>query len=164
MRKNAFISDTFPLFFLPPGLHAFLSAALSVYLADPASFIPLLSDYGSKCVFTLGRLLGTDWWVFGFSFFNNSILPDPLKLIRIITKPFYVRDSAGLFAAAGGPAGLEVLVHHSSVSTLSCCLLCLPFSMELPAHTSAAVLRLYDSCDVVRSLLQVRHLQTSSLM
>lgn len=51
-----------------------------------------------------------------------------------------------------------MLVSHSSVSTLSCYLLCLPFSIELPAHAAAALLQLYDSCDVVGSLLQVRTL------
>lgn len=93
-------------------------------------------------------------------FTNISILPDPLKLIKKIKKQtFYIRDSVDLFAA-GGPGGLEALVSHSSVSTLSCYLLCLPFSMELPPHTTATILQLYDSCNVVRSLLQVRHLQT----
>lgn len=64
----------------------------------------------------------------------------------------------GLFAA-GGPGGVQVAASHSSVSTLSCYLLCLPFSMELPPHTTAALLQLYDSSNVVGSLLQVRRLR-----
>eukprot|EP00066_Takifugu_rubripes_P020697 XP_011609963.1 PREDICTED: serine/threonine-protein kinase 36 [Takifugu rubripes] len=111
-----------PEFCSANGLHAFLSTALSLYLEDPASCLPVLSDHGSNCVFTLSRLLGT--------------------------------DCVGLFAA-GSPDGLEVLVSHSSVSVLSCYLLCFPFSMDLPPHTTATILQLYDSCNVVGSLLQV---------
>lgn len=93
---------------------------------------------------------------FLFQYFNSATrCPEASNKNKL----FYIRDSVGLFAA-GGPDGLEVLVSHSSVSTLSCYLLCLPFSMELPPRTTAAILQLYDSCNVVRSLLQVRHLQT----
>lgn len=141
-------------FALPPGLHAFLSTALSLYLEDPPSCIPVLSDYGSNCVFTLGRLLGTDWSVPTSLMFSSNIsfLPQTLKLTK---RTLLYPDSVGLFAA-GSPDGLAVLVSHSSVSELCCYLLCFPFSMELPPHTTAAVLQLYDSCNVVRSLLQVR--------
>ncbi|XP_049447377.1 serine/threonine-protein kinase 36 isoform X4 [Epinephelus fuscoguttatus] len=42
------------------GLHSFLSTALFVFTKDPYSCIPLFSDHESKCVYTLGWLLGTD--------------------------------------------------------------------------------------------------------
>ncbi|CAJ1064104.1 serine/threonine-protein kinase 36 isoform X2 [Xyrichtys novacula] len=42
------------------GLYSFLSTALTVFTKDPYSCVPLFSDCQSKCVFTLGRLLGTD--------------------------------------------------------------------------------------------------------
>ncbi|XP_014873126.1 serine/threonine-protein kinase 36 isoform X1 [Poecilia latipinna] len=42
-----------------------------------------------------------------------------------------------------------------SLSTLSCHLLCFPFALDLPPHTMAAVLQVYDSCHVASSLLQV---------
>ncbi|XP_049897195.1 serine/threonine-protein kinase 36 isoform X4 [Epinephelus moara] len=47
-------------FCLANGLHSFLSTALFVFTKDPYSCIPLFSDHESKCVYTLGRLLGTD--------------------------------------------------------------------------------------------------------
>ncbi|XP_029030354.1 serine/threonine-protein kinase 36 [Betta splendens] len=42
------------------GLYSFLSASLLVFTKDPYSSIPLFSESDSKCVYTLGRLLGTD--------------------------------------------------------------------------------------------------------
>ncbi|XP_029304048.1 serine/threonine-protein kinase 36 isoform X2 [Cottoperca gobio] len=42
------------------GLHSFLSTALFVFTKVPYSCIPLFSERESKCVHTLGRLLGTD--------------------------------------------------------------------------------------------------------
>ncbi|XP_022044559.2 serine/threonine-protein kinase 36 isoform X2 [Acanthochromis polyacanthus] len=42
------------------GLHSFLSAVLFIFTKDPYSCIPLFSENGSKCVYTLGLLLGTD--------------------------------------------------------------------------------------------------------
>ncbi|XP_008283348.1 serine/threonine-protein kinase 36 [Stegastes partitus] len=42
------------------GLHSFLSAVLFVVTKDPSSCIPLFSENGSTCVYTLGLLLGTD--------------------------------------------------------------------------------------------------------
>ncbi|KAM9332547.1 serine/threonine-protein kinase 36 [Pholidichthys leucotaenia] len=42
------------------GLYSFLSAVLFVFTKDPYSCIPLFSDNESKCVDTLGYLLGTD--------------------------------------------------------------------------------------------------------
>ncbi|XP_026185072.1 serine/threonine-protein kinase 36 isoform X2 [Mastacembelus armatus] len=42
------------------GLYSFLSIALHVFTKDPFSCIPLFSESGSKCVYTLGWLLGTD--------------------------------------------------------------------------------------------------------
>ncbi|XP_018547839.1 serine/threonine-protein kinase 36 [Lates calcarifer] len=42
------------------GLYSFLSAALYDFTKDPYSCIPLFSASESKCVYTLGRLLGTD--------------------------------------------------------------------------------------------------------
>ncbi|XP_059206951.1 serine/threonine-protein kinase 36 [Centropristis striata] len=104
------------------GLHSFLSTALFVFTKDPYSCIPLFSDHESKCVYTLGRLLGT--------------------------------DCLHLFAE-GSPGRLDVDVSHNSLSVLSCHLLCFPFALDLPSHTMATILQLYDSCDIVASLLQV---------
>ncbi|XP_070774102.1 serine/threonine-protein kinase 36 [Enoplosus armatus] len=42
------------------GLYSFLSTALFVFTMDPYSCIPLFSECESKCVYTLGQLLGTD--------------------------------------------------------------------------------------------------------
>ncbi|XP_034406806.1 serine/threonine-protein kinase 36 [Cyclopterus lumpus] len=42
------------------GLHSFLSTALFVFTKDPYSCMALFSEHESKCVFTLGQLLGTD--------------------------------------------------------------------------------------------------------
>ncbi|XP_035522787.1 serine/threonine-protein kinase 36 [Morone saxatilis] len=56
LSKTAIDSD----FCSAHGLHSFLSTALFVYTKDPYSCIPLFSDFESKCVYTLGRLLGTD--------------------------------------------------------------------------------------------------------
>ncbi|XP_070699860.1 serine/threonine-protein kinase 36 [Pempheris klunzingeri] len=42
------------------GLYSFLSTALFVFTKDPYSCIPLFSMCKSKCVYTLGQLLGTD--------------------------------------------------------------------------------------------------------
>ncbi|XP_041864512.1 serine/threonine-protein kinase 36 isoform X2 [Melanotaenia boesemani] len=42
------------------GLHSFLSVVLFVFTKDPYSCIPLFSDSESKCVHTLGQLLGDD--------------------------------------------------------------------------------------------------------
>lgn len=105
-------------------------------------------------MFTLSRLLGTDWLVFTSLVISSNIsfLPQSRQLTK---KTLFHPDSVGLFAA-GGPAGLEVLVSHRSVSVLSCYLLCFPFSMDPPPHTTATILQLYDSCNVVGSLLQVR--------
>lgn len=47
-----------------PGLYSFLSTTLFIFTKDPYSCIPLFSDSESRCLFALGRLLGTDWSVF----------------------------------------------------------------------------------------------------
>ncbi|KAK5858369.1 hypothetical protein PBY51_002515 [Eleginops maclovinus] len=99
------------------GLHSFLSIALFVFTKDPYSCIPLFSECESKCVYTLGLLLGTD----------------SLHL-----------------SAEGNPER-----HDDSLSVLSCHLLCFPFALDLPPHTMATILQLYDSCGIVESLLQV---------
>lgn len=52
--------------FLPPfatGLCAFLSIVLLVFTKDPHSCVPLFLESESKCVYTLGHLLDTDWLV-----------------------------------------------------------------------------------------------------
>lgn len=51
-----------------PGLYSFLSTTLFIFTKDPYSCIPLFSDGQSRCLFALGRLLGTDWSVLPFSF------------------------------------------------------------------------------------------------
>ncbi|XP_053298360.1 serine/threonine-protein kinase 36 [Pleuronectes platessa] len=42
------------------GLFSFLSTAFFLFTGDPHSCIPLFSERGSRCVYTLGRMLGTD--------------------------------------------------------------------------------------------------------
>nr|XP_019941583.1 PREDICTED: serine/threonine-protein kinase 36 isoform X1 [Paralichthys olivaceus]XP_019941584.1 PREDICTED: serine/threonine-protein kinase 36 isoform X1 [Paralichthys olivaceus]XP_019941585.1 PREDICTED: serine/threonine-protein kinase 36 isoform X1 [Paralichthys olivaceus] len=42
------------------GMFSFLSTAFFVFIKDPYSCIALFSESGSKCVYTLGQLLGTD--------------------------------------------------------------------------------------------------------
>lgn len=51
------------VFISTPGLYSFLSTTLFIFTKDPYSCIPLFSDCESRCLFTLGRLLGTDWLV-----------------------------------------------------------------------------------------------------
>lgn len=51
-----------------PGLYSFLSTTLFIFTKDPYSCIPLFSDCDSRCLFTLGRLLGTDWLVLAVFF------------------------------------------------------------------------------------------------
>ncbi|XP_040907664.1 serine/threonine-protein kinase 36 [Toxotes jaculatrix] len=104
------------------GLYSLLSAALFVFTKDPYSCIPLFSESESKCVYALGRLLGT--------------------------------DCLHLFAE-GSPGRLEVDLSHDNLSVLSCHLLCFPFALDLPSHTTSTILQLYDSCGIVASLLQV---------
>ncbi|XP_017287425.1 serine/threonine-protein kinase 36 isoform X2 [Kryptolebias marmoratus] len=53
------------------------------------------------------------------------------------------------------PGRSEVEQSRSSLSSLSCHLLCFPFALDLPSHTASTVLQLYDSCGVASSLLQV---------
>ncbi|XP_040007467.1 serine/threonine-protein kinase 36 [Xiphias gladius] len=55
----------------------------------------------------------------------------------------------------GSPGGIEVNMSHDSLSVLSCKLLCFPFALDLPLHTMSTILHLYDSCGIVKSLLQV---------
>ncbi|XP_042355167.1 serine/threonine-protein kinase 36 [Plectropomus leopardus] len=54
------LAKTSPDFCSENGLHSFLSTALFIFTKDPYSCIPLFSDPESKCVSTLGQLLGTD--------------------------------------------------------------------------------------------------------
>ncbi|XP_038565198.1 serine/threonine-protein kinase 36 isoform X1 [Micropterus salmoides] len=42
------------------GLYSFLSTTLFLFTKDPYSCIPLFSECESKCVYTLGQMLGTD--------------------------------------------------------------------------------------------------------
>lgn len=67
------MGDTPPFVSLStPGLYSFLSTTLFIFTKDPYSCIPLFSDSQSRCLFALGRLLGTDWSVLPF-FFSHSI-------------------------------------------------------------------------------------------
>lgn len=51
-----------------PGLYSFLSTTLFIFTKDPYSCVPLFSDSESRCLFALGRLLGTDWLVLPYFF------------------------------------------------------------------------------------------------
>ncbi|XP_067347906.1 serine/threonine-protein kinase 36 isoform X2 [Channa argus] len=104
------------------GVYSFLSTVLLVFTKDPYSCIPLFSESESKCIYTLGLLLGT--------------------------------DCLHLFAE-GSPRIFEVNLSHHSLSMLSCQLLCFPFALDLPSKTMSTILQLYDSCNIVTSLIQV---------
>ncbi|XP_037604268.1 serine/threonine-protein kinase 36 [Sebastes umbrosus] len=52
--------DGRPDFCSANGLHSFLFTSLFVFTKDPLSCIPLFCERESKCVYTLGRLLGAD--------------------------------------------------------------------------------------------------------
>ncbi|XP_074467737.1 serine/threonine-protein kinase 36 [Sebastes fasciatus] len=52
--------DGRPDFCSANGLHSFLFTSLFVFTKDPFSCIPLFCERESKCVYTLGRLLGAD--------------------------------------------------------------------------------------------------------
>ncbi|KAF7205851.1 serine/threonine-protein kinase 36 isoform X1 [Nothobranchius furzeri] len=53
------------------------------------------------------------------------------------------------------PGNADIEPSFYSLSSLSCHLLCFPFALDLPSHTTSTVLQLYDSCGIVSSLLQV---------
>lgn len=132
----------------------------STWRTPPPAFLPSLIMGPTACSLLATCWAQTGWFSHLFmSSSNMSFLPQAPPPVLTTSARLFHPYSLGLFAA-GSPGGLEVLVSHSSVSVLSCYLLCFPFSMELPPHTTATVLQLYDSCNVVRSLLQVRRVQT----
>uniref|UniRef100_A0A667YY38 non-specific serine/threonine protein kinase n=3 Tax=Myripristis murdjan TaxID=586833 RepID=A0A667YY38_9TELE len=49
---------------------------------------------------------------------------------------------------------LQEDLRHSSLSVLSCHLLCFPFALDLPSNTVSRILQLYASCGIVTGLLQ----------
>ncbi|RVE63719.1 hypothetical protein OJAV_G00139200 [Oryzias javanicus] len=104
------------------GFQSFLSLALYVFTLDPYSCVPLFIQNESKCVHTLGCLLG----------------PDSLDL--------FTKDP---------PGRTEEELSCSSLTTLSCHLLCFPFALDLPPLSMSSVLQVYDSCGITSSLLQV---------
>lgn len=144
-------------FLFPPGLYSFLSMSLLVFTKDPYSCIPLFSKSESKCVYTLGRLLGTDWLVYRltYCFTCTMYLGAARPLYLELTITHFIPYSLHLFAE-GSPGRLELDLSHDSVSELSCHLLCFPFALDLSPHTMSTVLQLYDSCGIVTSLMQVR--------
>lgn len=133
------------------GLHSLLSVLLFVFTQDPYSCVPLFSNSSSECVFTLSRLLSPGWSVLGrfhqprrLLTFRAAELTAACFLLHSL--PWRVEDA---------PGRSEVELSRSSLSSLSCHLLCFPFALDLPSHTASAVLQAYDSCGVASSLLQV---------
>ncbi|XP_054611388.1 serine/threonine-protein kinase 36-like [Dunckerocampus dactyliophorus] len=57
--------------------------------------------------------------------------------------------------AEGNPVKLGEGLSHKTFIELSCHFLCLPFALDLDSNTSSRILQLYDSCGVVKGLLQV---------
>ncbi|XP_061607500.1 serine/threonine-protein kinase 36-like isoform X1 [Phyllopteryx taeniolatus] len=63
-------------------------------------------------------------------------------------------ECLSLFAEAN-PVKFEVSLKHESFIQLSCHFLCLPFALDITAHKGSRILQLYDSCGVVKGLVQV---------
>uniref|UniRef100_A0A3Q1BAX1 non-specific serine/threonine protein kinase n=1 Tax=Amphiprion ocellaris TaxID=80972 RepID=A0A3Q1BAX1_AMPOC len=59
-EKKSLLFIFLKILFFILDLHSFLSAVLLVFTKDPYSCVPLFSENGSKCLYTLGLLLGTD--------------------------------------------------------------------------------------------------------
>lgn len=68
---------------------------------------------------------------------------------------FLIPDSLHLFSEST-TGRLQEDLRHSSLSVLSCHLLCFPFALDLPSNTVSRILQLYASCGIVTGLLQVR--------
>ncbi|KAL4608625.1 serine/threonine-protein kinase 36 isoform X1 [Arapaima gigas] len=107
------------------GLHIFLSLALSVFTRDPQSCIPLLANMELGCLATLGHLL--------------------------------TADCGGMkdWTSEGSPAHPWSDTSQSSLSLMSCRLLCFPFALEVPNETMVQILQSYHRCDIVSRLLQL---------
>lgn len=134
----------------------FLSTALVVLTKDPHSCVPLFSMSESKCVYTLGRLLTTDWLsvhdFLSIRFDSSVSLVSPTPVANNNT---FIPCSQCLLAD-GGPERLEEDLSRSSLSVLCWHLLCFPFALDLTPHAMSRILLLYDTCGIVEGLLQVR--------
>ncbi|XP_077596797.1 uncharacterized protein LOC144212637 isoform X2 [Stigmatopora nigra] len=68
-----------------------------------------------------------------------------------------------LLFSKGNPVKLEYLTHESFIQ-LSCLFLCLPFTLDLTSQNTSRILQLYDSCGVVKGLLEVIQMLPLSLV
>ncbi|XP_018611107.1 serine/threonine-protein kinase 36 isoform X2 [Scleropages formosus] len=112
-------------YFSLSGLHIFLSLALSMFTREPQHCIPLLADKEMGCVATLGHLLTADR--VGMKDWTSEWRPTPP-----------CSDTS-----------------QSSLSLMSCHLLCFPFALEVSNETMEQILQSYHRCDIVSRLLQL---------
>lgn len=139
-------------FFVLSGFHYFLSLALCVFTLDPYCCVPLFIQNESKCVHTLGRLLGPDRLATRcFNYHIVSLYPKIFLQHRFF---YFLSYSLDLFTK-DPPGRTEEELSCNSLTTLSCHLLCFPFALDLPPLTMSSVLQVYDSCGIHSSLLQV---------
>ncbi|XP_041098225.1 serine/threonine-protein kinase 36 isoform X2 [Polyodon spathula] len=107
------------------GLQVFLSLALYLFTRDPYRCLPLLANHNADCVLTLARLLTADCFLLKDGACSSST----------------VRSSSDSSS--------------SSLSVMTCHLLCFPFALDIPEDTVDEILQSYHSCDIVPRLLQL---------
>ncbi|XP_077360558.1 uncharacterized protein LOC144005933 isoform X2 [Festucalex cinctus] len=133
---------------------------------DPHTFYHLWKRTGTSFVWTTPDMdfCSTNGLYFLLSTTLLVFCHDPYSYISLFcesnTKFVYTLgwvlspECLPLFAECN-PVKLEEGLNHESFIQLSCHLLCLPFALDLTSHNSSRILQLYDSCGVVKGLLQV---------
>ncbi|MGH0169407.1 UNVERIFIED_CONTAM: hypothetical protein FKN15_001441 [Acipenser sinensis] len=92
-------------------------------------------------------------------FYTNSIFQlvklivrDPVKWPDNMSPPFLLKDGACNESATRAPSDSSF---SSSLSVMTCHLLCFPFALDIPEDTVDEILQSYHSCDIVPRLLQL---------
>ncbi|XP_054611327.1 serine/threonine-protein kinase 36 isoform X2 [Dunckerocampus dactyliophorus] len=93
-------------------------------------------------------VLGKDPYSY-ISLFSES------KSTFVYTLGWLLSSECHAIFAEGHSGTSEGVLSHELFMELSFHLLCLPFTLNLNSHTCSSVLRLYDSCGLVKRLLQV---------
>ncbi|XP_061659818.1 serine/threonine-protein kinase 36-like isoform X3 [Syngnathoides biaculeatus] len=147
-------------------LHSLSEDGSGFSCLDPCTFHHLWKRTGTSLAWTTPD---TDFCsINGLYFLMSATLlvfcNDPYSYISL----FYERKSTFIYTlswvlssqclslfADSNPVKSEVSSKHESFIQLSCHFLCLPFALDITAHNGSRILQLYDSCGVVRGLLQV---------
>ncbi|XP_077361402.1 serine/threonine-protein kinase 36 isoform X2 [Festucalex cinctus] len=85
------------------------------------------------------------------------------KSIFVSTLGWLLTSECSIFAE-GHSGTFEEDLSRESFIELSCHFLCLPFALDLNSHTTCRILQSYDSCGVVKGLLQVIQTLPASLV